>query len=121
MKYCSRCGTGLDDSMYFCTNCGANLSQAQDGAQMRPKTSSGKETASLVCGILSFFVAGIVLGILAIVFAHQAKKENGGILSSTAKAGLICGIIGLVLAVISLFLVLSLSSLVSLAAYSCVC
>lgn len=61
-------------------------------------------TASLVCGILAaalgFFIpiAGLVLGIIAIV---QAKKWPG---SGKAKAGRICGIIGIVLAALSFIL-----------------
>lgn len=61
-------------------------------------------TASLVCGILAaalgFFspIAGVVLGIIAIV---QAKKWPG---SSKAKAGKVCGIIGVVLAALSFVL-----------------
>lgn len=60
--------------------------------------------ASLVCGILAaalgFFIpiAGLVLGIIAIV---QAKKWPG---SGKAKAGRICGIIGIVLAALSFIL-----------------
>lgn len=61
-------------------------------------------TASLVCGILAaalgFFspIAGVVLGIIAIV---QAKKWPG---SSKAKAGKVCGIVGVVLAALSFVL-----------------
>lgn len=58
-------------------------------------------TAALVCGILAaalgFFmpIAGLVLGIVAVV---QAGKWPG---SGKAKAGKICGIVGIVLAALS--------------------
>lgn len=62
-----------------------------------------KATASLVCGIISVVFAwfgysaivGLILGIVAIVLAVQAKKE--GFEGGLQKAGLVLGIIGAVL------------------------
>lgn len=62
-----------------------------------------KATASLVCGIISVVfawlsyltVVGLILGIVAIVLAVQAKKE--GFEGGLQKAGLVLGIIGVVL------------------------
>ena len=61
----------------------------------------GYAIASLVLGILSFFCFGIISGALAIAFASIAK--NNGNKSGMATAGLVCGIVGLVLTVIGLF------------------
>lgn len=71
-------------------------------ANAKPK-GNGKATASLVMGILSLLscctcLGGIVLGILAICFALISKLD--GKMKSEAKAGLILGIIGLVLTLI---------------------
>ena len=60
----------------------------------------GKATASLVCGIVSFFCCGIVLGIIAIVLGNQYMQETGDINNSKAKAGKICGIISIALNVV---------------------
>lgn len=60
----------------------------------------GFAIASLVLGILSFFCFGIIAGGLAIVFATIAK--NNGNKSGMATAGLVCGIIGVVLTLIGL-------------------
>jgi len=63
----------------------------------------GKATGSLVCGIIGLFVAGIILGIIAIVLAVQSKKEAqmaGQMQSGKAKAGLILGIVAIVVNVL---------------------
>lgn len=68
---------------------------------------NGKATAALVCGILaillsSSIVISIILGIAAIVLAGSYLK--GGGTAGTAKAGRICGIVGIVFSVICLVL-----------------
>ena len=66
-----------------------------------PPPTTGKDTASMILGILSiclcwlFGVPGLVLGILAIVLASQAKKIIGRY-SGMAVAGLVTGICGVV-------------------------
>ena len=63
----------------------------------------GWGVAALICGILAILtcccygVGGIVFGIAAIVLACVSKKESGGIMPSIALAGMICGIVGIVL------------------------
>lgn len=54
----------------------------------------GKAKASLVLGIIGLFVAGIILGIIALVLSNQSIKANGP--SGPAKAGKILGIIDIV-------------------------
>ena len=58
--------------------------------------------ASLVCGIIAFFVCGIPCGIVAIVLGTKAK--NNGYVGNLATAGVICGIIALILAAVSTIL-----------------
>lgn len=69
-----------------------------------PAASSGKATASLVLGILSFLCCPIIFSILAIVFGTQAKNEiaaNPGMTGEGfAQAGVILGIVSLVLTAI---------------------
>ena len=64
----------------------------------------GLAIASLVLGILSFFCFGLIAGGLAIVFAAIAK--GNGNKSGVATAGLVCGIVGFVLTLISLTVIL---------------
>jgi uncharacterized membrane protein len=61
--------------------------------------------ASLVLGIIGLLFAGVILGVLAIIFgnigmnrAKRGEATNGGM----AKAGLILGIIGVVLGAITI-------------------
>ncbi len=70
---------------------------------------NGYAITSLVCGIVALvltccccclFVLAIIPAVLAIVFACLAKRDNGGIFSGKACAGLILGIIAIVLFVI---------------------
>ena len=66
-----------------------------------PEPAQGLAIASLVLGILSFFCFGIISGVLAIIFATMAKSSGNK--SGMATAGMVCGVIGLVLTVLGLF------------------
>ena len=64
---------------------------------------NGKATAALVLGIISLLgicipIAGIICGIIAIVLAVLAKKE--GSTDGKQKAGMILGIIGIVISIV---------------------
>ena len=66
-------------------------------------TGNGKAVAALICGIAAILLCwlpllSVILGIVAIVLAGSYIKAGG--VAGTAKAGRICGIIGIVLAVL---------------------
>lgn len=70
---------------------------------------SGKAVGSLVCGILSFFICGVILGVVAIVLGKNAKEEiaaSGGSIGGQglATAGQILGAIAMVLWAIGIVL-----------------
>ncbi len=71
-----------------------------------------KAILSLVFGILSIItcccygVVGIILGIVGIVMAVLAKKDNMGQFPGMAIAGLVCSIIGILLGAIYLILII---------------
>lgn len=73
--------------------------QPQPGPQAAPPATDGKATASLVCGIVSFFCGGFILGIIAVVLANSYFNETGDVNNSKAKAGRICGIVSICLSV----------------------
>ena len=126
-RACSNCGTLLTDlrqdsseRVYEQPVPGSDAQQTpqvppQQGQQMPPQQGgympstppqqgNGKAVGALVCGICSIIFAGtviigVVLGIVAIVLAGSALKQSA---DGKAKAGRICGIIGLVLSVITL-------------------
>ncbi|TVL94378.1 DUF4190 domain-containing protein [Streptomyces sp. SAJ15] len=78
------------------------------GAVMPMQQSNGMGTAALVCGIIGLvcgityflWVFAVILGILAIIFGAvgkgKAKRGEAGNAGS-ATAGLVCGIIGMVI------------------------
>lgn len=86
--YCPNCSAQNPDFANNCTSCGAPLKSGVTASADAP--GKGLAIASLVCGIVSFFCFGIVLGILAVVF--------GGM----ATAGIVLGVIGLAVYVICL-------------------
>ena len=74
------------------------------GNQQTP-TQDGFATASLVLGLIALisnfinaFWLSLILGPLALIFASKSQKALGEI-CGTAKAGRICGIIGLILGI----------------------
>ena len=77
----------------------------QENIYAQPGEGNGdtKAIISLILGIISILicccygVGSIILGIAAIILAIFAKKDNMGKMPGAALAGLICGIIGLLL------------------------
>lgn len=71
-----------------------------------PQQTSGMAIASLVCGILAFFVLGVVLGPLAIIFGGVALskiRKNPEVKGrGLAVAGLVLGIVATVLIIVIL-------------------
>jgi Tfp pilus assembly protein PilE len=107
--FCNNCGRELPDKSQFCSNCGANLSTSAPAgsppavppagvAEVVP--TSGKATASLICGILSLTIFSIFTGIPAVILGHMSRGEirrAAGRLKGDgqALAGLIMGYISL--------------------------
>ncbi len=96
MKYCSKCGTENQDAVAYCTNCGTPLNGVATGNAVVPSAGTpgkGMAIASMVCGIVSFFCFGIVLGVLALIFGGVAKSK--GYTGGMATAGIVLGCVGL--------------------------
>ena len=116
---CPRCGNENDNSDGFCGVCGQSLSTppsnppvpqgyppVQQYSPAKPET-VGFFIASMVLGICSifpFYVIGIVLGVLAIIFwvIGNKKLQENPLLKGKGMgmAGLVCGIIGAVICVV---------------------
>ena len=76
----------------------------------------GFAIASLVLGIVSFFLLPIIGGILAIVFGNKSIRENG--MNTMARVGKILGIVALVLYIIVIVLVIAIIAVVGVGAMS---
>jgi hypothetical protein len=73
-----------------------------------PNISKGFGIASFVCGLLSILLwfapyIGLPLGILGIIFSIKQRKINS---TGLATAGLILGIIGIVIDTLIIFIIL---------------
>ena len=90
---CNNCGANLTDGSNFCNNCGTPIVTTQ----VTPINTPGVELAisGLVCGICSIFIFGLTLGVLGIIFSVIAKIQ--GYKKGMATAGIICGIIGIII------------------------
>ena len=112
MKQCPNCRASLADYVPVCPFCGVNLAVAPTGAAQPawtgPQESSGKATASLVCGVLFFLwpftaIAAVILGHVAL---SEIKKSAGRLAGNgKALAGLILGYIGV--AFVPFFLIIA--------------
>ena len=119
--YCKNCGTNNESNSQFCSNCGASLANEQPVVTSAPvynaapvaQPGKGLAIAGMVCGIVSFFCFGVILGILAIIFGGVAKSK--GYRGGMATAGIACGAIGLALWVIMLILGGGIAGFMSLA------
>lgn len=116
---CPKCGYEQEDNTRFCGSCGAFLNpETQNGAQpnyniqqqpanvffgndadSQAKIAARKKADNArILGIISIFLMGMILGIMAISQGSAAKKEleRLGEPTGVATAGIVCGIIGLV-------------------------
>jgi len=108
MKYCSKCGTAIDDSAAFCAHCGSRVgapSQRVDISgqynQIQRPVSRANSWMGIVSFIISFFVItspiAIVLGILDLCIM-KGPRHHG-----LAIWGIVIGTIFTVIAGIGLF------------------
>ena len=79
--------------------------QQQQQQPWQPQTTPGSATASLILGICSLVVCGIICGPLALVYGNKARNEidaSGGRLGGRgmATAGIVMGWIGIGLCVL---------------------
>jgi ribosomal protein L32 len=117
MNFCPQCGTKIVASWNVCPNCGHNLkservhqqpTQTQISAQTysqqkpqyqhynyRPISNNTNGIVALICGLLGLFgVLPIVGSIIGIVLGAVGKRNDDD--PRMAKAGLVIGIIGIV-------------------------
>ena len=113
MKYCTECGKELEKDAKVCSNCGKKLvvdeniptativqSKTTSESVTPTKTSNGFAVAGFVISLISFILCcGSISGlglIFSIIGAVNAKKVNGNG-KGLAIAGIILGVLGIIL------------------------
>ena len=103
MLVCPKCGAQNMDGATACSNCGVQFAVTPNQAYAPANAAQpgkGLAIAGMVCGIVSFFCFGFILGLLAIIFGAVAKSK--GYTGGMATSGIVLGCIALGLYVISL-------------------
>ena len=122
MAFCKQCGSELENGAKFCPKCGAAVegdavakpasptsSESRHQPEVKAKSADaghGLAIGSLVCGIIGivlwFFgytcLISVVLGIVGLVLAGNAKKE--GNTEGIRTAGFIVSLIALIIGII---------------------
>ncbi len=118
--YCSSCGEELYDGKQFCPSCGSDQSIKEINqpavVEVKQETrNNGATIASTITGSISAYLSGLslwffyvfgfmgfaslILGIIATILGATNCKRN-----NNAKAGMILGIISIVMSIIALIL-----------------
>ena len=138
MKFCAKCGSQMDDAQRICPSCGFDMGAGQnapaayynggqqspyDNGYMQPGVGSYRKTnamgiVSLICSLVGLFFLGPILEPLAIIFGGVGisqcnKYPNLYTGKGFAVAGLVIGIIGLV---IGLLIIMMMGSFLGLLA-----
>ena len=98
---CSKCGSSYSARRATCPNCGTKTPASKHShARSVVRGDAPGATQSLVYGIISLLICGIIFGIVAIQKSNEAKraiKANPNLTGEgKATAGLVLGIIGLI-------------------------
>jgi type IV pilus assembly protein PilA len=109
MQTCPRCSSPIQAGVSFCPTCGNSLTGAPAPPVARvpvspsvpvayagPQETSGKATASLICGILAYLILPFFAAVPAVILGHLAlsdiKKRAGHLKGNgLAIAGLVMG------------------------------
>ena len=123
---CTFCGAELNDDIMFCTECGraVEATPAEPAeAIVKSDKNPGKVPGiiSLVLGIVSFVfpmsIVTFVSAIVAVILGNIASKKSleAGYKNTTAKIGMILGIVEIVLEVLASLLLIAIVVLYILA------
>lgn len=93
-KFCQKCGKEILDAAVICPGCGCAVENAQTAQKPASNFTPKRAKTARIFGILAILLLA-PFGIPAIILANKSKEETGGVMCGAAKAGMICGIIGL--------------------------
>ena len=97
MKYCSKCGSQIEDDAIICPNCGRQIEA------VKQEESSGLSIAALIFSILGGWL-GLILDIIGLCTLKDEKNRK------RCKAGLIISICWVVAIVIYVIVVIALAA-----------
>ena len=60
-KYCSKCGTKLEDNEEFCSNCGASLKKDTSAKSQKNPSFDSKKLIFVAIGVVIVLFMGIIL------------------------------------------------------------
>ncbi len=103
MRYCRYCGKEIADEAIICIHCGCKAEKSYSPAPVTENTHcvhNDMATASMWCGIASFFVGQFILGIAAIILALLSRENDKSPMDQKAKIGAVCGTVSTVLCII---------------------
>ncbi|MBQ4096668.1 MAG: DUF4234 domain-containing protein [Clostridia bacterium] len=101
MKFCSKCGTQLDDAAVACTNCGAPMATANAAPTAQLKTNRGL-LKFILLSLITFGIYGLVVmsavstDINTIAQRYDGRKTMHFCLVAFIFSWLTCGIVPLV-------------------------
>jgi hypothetical protein len=105
IRRCPACAVQISEYEQICPYCNAILSS--DGVYRGPLQNAPGAVASLVLGIVGVLFCGVILGIIAIVKSNEARRYRDDPRytgQGMATAGLVLGIIGIVIHSIALLI-----------------
>ena len=134
-KFCTNCGTKMNETDRFCPNCGTdsntgatpvqnnnvvqqNYSNAQANnnnvVQGGTKKTNGLAVTSFVCSMVGIVVFGLIMGILAICFGAVGLSRTKYFPEESGKGFAITGIIvGIIEVIIMIFYIVAVRTTVT--------
>ncbi len=116
MRYCSSCGTQIEDTTLFCPNCGVDTNVAtatvvQNGVQ-DDAPSGILNVASLVWSIINLVLCCQLFGIISLIMTILAKSagtatEEQSKLKTAKTLNLVGTILGVIIIVVYVVLVVA--------------
>lgn len=90
---CKSCGAVITGEERFCPKCGKELQETEFEPTFSNESINDRreptKSSAFICGIISLFFAGFILGVIAVVLSKDPEQRN-------AKAAQILGIIGII-------------------------
>lgn len=78
MKYCSHCGSEVQDDAIYCPNCGALISQSNDNTNANTNVYVKKNNGFAIAGFVCSFFIPLLGWIFGGIGLSKSKQTNKG-------------------------------------------